>query len=67
MVKRIQQSGTNSGTSSEAGSGSGSGTGSGPVEEVVGFSELVKGASLKIYYGEDGKTIEKALYQPQRF
>ena len=41
-------------------------TGTGPVEEEIGLDELVKGMTLKIYYLEDGKTIEKILATPQR-
>jgi hypothetical protein len=33
-------------------------TGTGPVEEEIGLDDLVKGMTLKIYYLEDGKTIE---------
>lgn len=58
MVKRIQQS-----TTGETGTG----TGTGPVEEEVGLTELVKGATLKIYYREGSATsIEKILVQPPR-
>jgi hypothetical protein len=41
-------------------------TGTGPVEEEIGLDDLVKGMTLKIYYLEDGKTIEKILAVPQR-
>lgn len=58
MVKRIPQSGTDQ---------TGTGTGTGPIEEEVGLTELIKGATLKIYYQEGSTTsIEKILVQPPR-
>lgn len=60
MVKRVPQSGT-------AETGTEAGTGTGPVEEEVGLAELVKGATLKIFYQEGSTTsIEKILVQPPR-